>query len=100
MDAYLRQTRAFRRKFGREMGPDDPFFFDPEAATPRFRRPRDAGAVLVKLAQLFQEAGADAAHVYAFRRTGGLLPPGTAKLSARELARWERAVAEYRRGLR
>ena len=29
------QLEAFRRKFGREAGPDDPIFFDPRADTPR-----------------------------------------------------------------
>jgi len=31
---YREQLAAFWRRFGREMGPDDPFFFDPEADTP------------------------------------------------------------------
>jgi hypothetical protein len=30
-----RQEEAFRKKFGREMGPEDPVFFDPEADTPQ-----------------------------------------------------------------
>ena len=30
-EVYRGQTSAFRRKFGREMRPDDPFFFDPDA---------------------------------------------------------------------
>jgi hypothetical protein len=29
------QLQAFRTKFGREPGPDDPVFFDPEADEPR-----------------------------------------------------------------
>ncbi len=94
---YRRQTTAFREKYGREMGPDDPFFFDPAADAPSFRKDRDAAYVLTQLAELFREAGAEAAYVYAFRTTGGLLPPGTAELTPRELAEWEAAVAEYRR---
>jgi hypothetical protein len=97
IDIYRRQTMAFRRKFGREMGPGDPFFFDPDADTPRFRDPQDSGYVLAMLADLFQQVGADAADVYAFRKTGGLLPPRSAKLTPRELAEWEAAVAEYYR---
>ena len=96
-DVYRRQTMAFRRKFGREMGPDDPFFFDPAAAAPCFREPEAAEDVLGKLAELFEERGADPAHVFAFRKTGGLLPPGAARLTHRELGEWEAAVAEYRR---
>ena len=30
-----RQCEAFRKKFGREPGPDDPLFFDPRADHPR-----------------------------------------------------------------
>ncbi len=96
-DVYRRQTMAFRRKFGRDMGPDDPFFFDPDADAPRFRSPQDAGYVLEKLAEMLRQSGADAAHVYAFHKTGGLLPPGTVKLTLREIAEWKAAVAEYRR---
>ena len=100
IDIYRRQTMAFRRKFGRDMGPNDPFFFDPHADTPRFRQAKDADSVLAKLEEMFRQAGADAAHVYAFRKTGGLLPPGTVKLTLREIAEWKAAVAEYRRGIR
>jgi hypothetical protein len=30
-----RQEEAFKLKFGRDIGPDDPIFFDPEADTPQ-----------------------------------------------------------------
>jgi hypothetical protein len=30
-DMLLRQREAFRKKFGRDPGPSDPFFFDPNA---------------------------------------------------------------------
>jgi hypothetical protein len=32
MGADRKQVQEFRRKFGRKMGAQDPFFFDPEAA--------------------------------------------------------------------
>jgi hypothetical protein len=99
IDVYSRQTMAFRRKFGREMGPEDPFFFDPEADTPCFRDLGSAGDVLAELGELLKQAGAEPAHLYAFHRTGGLLPPGTAEMTALELAEWEAAVAEYYRSL-
>lgn len=34
-NALEAQQQAFREKFGRDMGPDDPIFFDPEADEPR-----------------------------------------------------------------
>src|SRR5689334_7079304 len=64
---YRQQTDAFRRKFGREMGPEDPFFFDPDADTPQFRSPQDADLAIDLLAQLMGEAGVDAAAIYAFK---------------------------------
>jgi hypothetical protein len=33
-DALLEQREAFIKKFGREPGPGDPVFFDPDADTP------------------------------------------------------------------
>jgi hypothetical protein len=94
-DIYRRQTADFRRKFGRDMGPDDPFFFDPEGETPRFRDPAEAGSAVDLVAALMEQAGMEPAHVYAFRKTGGLLPPGIARLTGEETEEWEAAVAEY-----
>jgi len=34
-DALQKQLERFRRKFGREPGPNDPIFFDPDADEPR-----------------------------------------------------------------
>ena len=35
VSALERQREAFRRKFGREPGPSDPLFFDPDIDTPQ-----------------------------------------------------------------
>ena len=32
--AMERQMKSFKEKFGREMGPDDPIFFDPDCHVP------------------------------------------------------------------
>jgi hypothetical protein len=50
------QLEMFRFKFGRAAGPDDPIFFDPEAATPQVR---DADSVLAMLRAAAQRAGVD-----------------------------------------
>ena len=34
-DAMQEQRKRFIRKFGREPGPNDPIFFDPDADTPQ-----------------------------------------------------------------
>lgn len=96
---YREQTAAFRQKFGREMGPDDPFFFDPDADTPQFRGPEDAEYAIGFLARLMAEGGGEAAAIYAFKRTGGLFPSCTMPLDAHDLLEWNAAVYEYREKL-
>jgi hypothetical protein len=96
MPAYLRQVEAFRQKFGREMGPQDPFFFDPRADTPQFRPPDDAKFALNVLVELMAEAGLDAEILYAVKRTGGLFPTAASVLTADEQREWDAAVHEYR----
>lgn len=100
LEVYRTQVEAFRKKFGRDMGPDDPFFFDPDADTPQFRAPHDVDVALDLLAMLMGQAGVDPAAIYAFKRTGGLFPTAAAGLSAEEIAEWERAVQEYHEKLR
>jgi hypothetical protein len=96
---YREQTVAFRRKFGRDMGPDDPFFFDPQADTPQFREPEDADLAIDFLARLMAEAGVDAAAIYAFKRTGGLFPSAAMNLEPNDLLEWNAAVYEYQEKL-
>jgi hypothetical protein len=95
LDIYIEQTTAFRKKFGRDMGPDDPFFFDAKADTPRFPPPEQAGQALDQMAMLMGQAGVDAASIYAFKKTGGLFPTSTAGLSPDEIAEWTAAWNEY-----
>jgi hypothetical protein len=99
IDLYRRQTEAFQRKFGREMGPDDPFFFDPDAEEPQFRRPEDSSLAINFLADLMSQAGLDAAAIYAFKRTRGLLPVLRA-FTEDELREWNNALNEYYWSLR
>ena len=99
LEVYREQTRAFRRKFGREMGPDDPFFFDPDADTPQFRSPTDADYAIDLIASLMAQAGVDPAAIYAFKRTGGLFPSATMPLAPHDLIAWNAAIYEYREKL-
>lgn len=100
LDVYRQQLSAFRKKFGRDMGPEDPFFFDPEADTPQFRAPTDAAYAIQMIAQLMAEAGVDAAAIYAFKRTGGLFPTESRALTLGEAAEWNVALNEYSEQLR
>jgi hypothetical protein len=96
---YREQTTAFRQKFGREMGPDDPFFFDLHADTPQFRGPENAQYAIDFLARLMAEAGVSAAAIYAFKRTGGLFPSADMPLDSHDLLDWNAAVYEYQQKL-
>ena len=62
--------RAFREKFGRDPGPDDPLFFDPDADEPR---PLHQAAVEAAVVEAMQHAGVPPALIYAFQQTG-ILP--------------------------
>jgi hypothetical protein len=96
-DVYREQTAAFRRKFGREMGPDDPFFFDPDADTPQFRAPDEAWYAIDQIALIMGQAGVDGATVYAFKKTRGLFPTADRPLTGEEKKQWTRAINEYHR---
>jgi hypothetical protein len=98
LGAYRKQIEAFRRKFGREMRPDDPFFFDPNLPTPQFRSPEEAEQVIELLVELMADAGIDPETIYAFKATGGLLPSETAFTPDQE-AEWNAAVLEYQEKL-
>ena len=66
-EALLRQRKAFIEKFGREPGPDDPVFFDPDANTPQ---PLDLEGYENDLAEAMAAAGIDPRLIYASRKTG------------------------------
>jgi hypothetical protein len=95
MPAYRKQVEAFRRKFGREMAPEDPFFFDPKADHPQFRPPDDLQQALDVLAELLAGVGVAPEKIFAFKRTGGLLPTEGTKLSRQERRDWDAAIKEY-----
>ena len=92
---YRKQVEAFRRKFGREMMPDDPFFFDPRAEAPQFRPPRDASLSVELLAQVLAEAGLSPEIIFAFKRTGGLVPNLADPAFLARQAEWDAAITEY-----
>ena len=48
--ALDRQKEAFKKKFGREPGPDEPVFFDPDADTPQ---PLTEGKITAMLRRVY-----------------------------------------------
>jgi hypothetical protein len=87
------QLQEFRVKFGREPGPKDPLFFNPDSLKPepfRLDEVRDETEAAMVLAGIRPEI------VYAHRKTGLIVTwesYGTLPKSA--LAEWEAAVEEY-----
>ena len=88
------QRERFRAKFGRDMGPDDPVVFDPDADEPR---PLPATKIEAEVAAALEGAGVDPAFVYAFQHTG-LIPTDANHhlLSEEDLAEFSDAVDRYR----
>ena len=94
MDMMNQQLQAFREKFGREAGPNDPVFFDPDADTPQ---PFPLGKYLEESTKAMVAAGIRPEIIYAHRKTGGLIvtEENQGKLSAEDIAEWEAAIDEY-----
>jgi hypothetical protein len=55
-ETIIRQLESFRKKFGREAGPDDPLFFDPDYDVPT---PLTEKKVKRKLVEAARKAGLD-----------------------------------------
>jgi hypothetical protein len=91
---FLEEQRdSFQEKFGREPGPDDPLFFDPDADTPV---PFDVKQVSDEIIEAMASVGVDPAIIYAFHRTGFLVTEDNLDfLSPDELAEWQAAIEEY-----
>jgi hypothetical protein len=99
MDQKLRealdaQLERFRQKFGRDPGPDDPVFFDPDAAEPRAL---DDATVAAQMVAAMTQAGVAPAIIHAYRRTGRIVTlDNVTQLSDDDLAEWQAAIEEYR----
>jgi hypothetical protein len=95
IEALLQQREAFREKFGRDWGPNDPIFFDPDADEPVQMSgvKMEAGVF-----EALRKSGAPPEIAYAYRKTGLLsLDTNTMGLWPKEHRKeWEAAVAEYR----
>jgi integrase len=88
-----RQREKFLRKFGREPGPTDPIFFDPNVDAPR---PFDPDGLVATIAAAMERAGIDPAKIHAYRRTGMLVTrENLAQWSSEDLGEWQAALEEY-----
>ena len=92
-EALNEQRQAFIKKFGREPGPDDPIFFDPDADTPQ---PVDMDVYERELAEMMAAAGIDPALIYASAKNGLLVTEENRdKVPVEALEEWEAALHEY-----
>jgi hypothetical protein len=64
-EALLKQRKAFVEKFGREPGPDDPVFFDPDKDLPT---PIDPDRFDADLEKAIRDSGIDPAKAEAIRK--------------------------------
>ena len=92
-DGLMEQREAFIAKFGREPGPDDPIFFDPDADTPQ---PVEMDAFEKEIAMAMAAAGIDPALIYASAKTGLIVTEDNQDQMPEEaLEEWEEAIREY-----
>ena len=61
------QFQRFREKFGKDPGPHDPVFFDPDANTPQ---ELDWDRVDFDIVDAMVKAGIEPEKIYAYRKTG------------------------------
>ena len=59
-EAMEKQLKNFKEKFGREMGPDDPIFFDPDCDVPM---PLTEAKLRKELIEAARKAGLDVGRV-------------------------------------
>jgi hypothetical protein len=88
-----RQRKDFIKKFGREPGPDDPIFFEPNAGKPLSLSPEKLqGAILKGMLA----AGTPAHLVYAYQKTGLIVSEaGYKNMSPADRAEYDAAIDEY-----
>ena len=89
-EALKEQRKQFIEKFGREPGPDDPLFFDPDADTPQpYPEEKFTEAIIASM----REAGVDKKLINAFKKTGLLVTQDNLNLmTPEELDEFEEAL--------
>ena len=92
-DALLEQRAAFRAKFGRDPGPNDPLLFDPDKDEPT---PIGEAKLDAEMLEAMRKSGVPPQIIFAYRKTGRLLLEGRRDLYPPEAqAEWDAAIDEY-----
>ncbi len=97
-DELRAQMERFRAHFGREPGPTDPVFFDPDADEPR---PLNIDAAFDELAAIAGEVGVSPQLIWAMKKTGRIVTENNKQfLTPAELKEWNDAIEEYHQKIR
>jgi len=92
-----KQLKAFRKKYHRDPGPDDPVFFDPTADSPQPMPEPVASSMLASILKAAREANIRPEILYAMKKTGRIVTAQNAQyLTPEELAEWDAAIGEFR----
>lgn len=87
------QLESFRKTFGRDPGPGDPIFFDPDSPTPK---PYDPEKFHRQMMETFRLAGTPGYLVHAWEKTGLMVSAENEHLlSKKDLREWDAAIEEY-----
>ncbi|MEV6780491.1 hypothetical protein [Streptomyces syringium] len=91
------QLVAFREKFGREPGPDDPLFFDPDADEPTPLTKEYFDDMMLDMAERAVDMGIDPAFLHAWREVGYVVTEETRSMfTTAEVLAFNRALARHR----
>lgn len=89
------QAVRFREKFGRDPGPQDPLFFDPDADEPR---PIPVVKIEAEAVAAMERAGLPPELIYAYQQTGLIVTADNQHLlDEADLDEWNDAIDRYRR---
>jgi hypothetical protein len=92
-EALKQQIQYFKEKFGRDPGPDDPLFFDPDEETPQMMTDEKIDKGIM---ETMMSVGINPAIVYAYQKTGILASEQNwDNLSSEEQAAWRNALDEW-----
>ena len=90
------RLRRFREKFGREPGPEDPIFFDPDADTPQPLSKAQQVEMMNQTLSAASRAGIRPELIYAMKKTDRMVSEANQHLlTEQELQEWQDAIDEY-----
>ncbi|MEU3751760.1 hypothetical protein AB0H17_03180 [Streptomyces olivoreticuli] len=95
-EALEGQLDAFREKFGREPGPGDPLFFDPDADEPTRLTKEYFDDMMLDMVERAVEMGIDPAFLHAWREVGYVVTEeNRSGFTAAEAIAFDRALARH-----